>query len=135
MFAFFMLQTRDWQVFTTKRQVVNPFGLWGRWSLSQLLPSALTARKEPQTTWEGMNVAVFQQNSIFRKGWQAGFGLWDVFRSLQLQTFGGGSGQVWINPRPASLCSQVFAGSCSLFFCPWTLRKRKKPWILTWNPH
>lgn len=89
MFAFFMLQTRDWQVFTTKRQVVNPFGLWGRWSLSQLLPSALTARKEPQTTWEGMNVAVFQQNLIFRKRWQAGFGLWDVFRSLQLQTLGG----------------------------------------------
>lgn len=35
----------------------------------------------------------------------------------------GCGGEVWINPRPASLCSQVFAGSCSLFFCPWTLRK------------
>lgn len=90
MFAFFMLQTRDWQVFTTKRQVVNPFGLWGRWSLSQLLPSALTAKKEPQTTWEGMNVAVFQQNLIFRKRWQAGFGLWMSFAHYSYRRLGGG---------------------------------------------
>lgn len=76
-----------------------------------------------------MNVAVFQQNLTFRKRWQAGFGLWDVFRSLQLQTFGGVGGRSGLTQGRHPFVLRYLQALVPCFSVPGHLEKAMNPHV------
>lgn len=68
-----LIWVSGWPTFSINGQMI----LWAILSLSQLLNSAMVARKQPVIISKQITMLVFYSNCIYKQEW-ARFGLWGV---------------------------------------------------------